>query len=165
MTRDGHITEYVRIKVKARDIVPNWPRSRTTMAMFSGTRFMMRPFARNTQYYRYARIGNGGNGTIEVLTPSFQYVTEDALERKYHNGQQEMVDDFRASYRVLTEEDKNWLWCSEACPLRDAIKQSFRQYADAAVIPPDVLLAIKSAAKDYPFRNAGGWWLWPEISA
>lgn len=87
----------------------------------------------------------------------FRLTTETALESSYRAGQQKMVDDYRARYRTLTEVDNHWLWHSDANPLRDAMKQSLRQYADASPIPLDVLLTIKECALEdywYQFQRA-----------
>jgi hypothetical protein len=154
-------------KTKARDCVPGWPRSRSTMALFPGTRFMGKPFVLRMQYYRYVPLSlASGNiaGTAEVVTPSFQYVTEDSLEREYHRGQAAMVDRFRAEYRRLTHEDLQWLRAGSEEPLREAMKSAwYKLYLNGlgsgTGIPLTLCLAIKMAARNdkpfwYRFRRA-----------
>lgn len=128
------------------------------MPMFSGRRFLGRPLIPGAQYYRYVPIHPNiiasMGMTTEKITPSFQYVTEDALEREYHRGQQEMVDKWRAKYRRLTEEDLWWLRTPDKNPLREAMKYSwYTQYVRCLPdIPVELALIVKRAAEsDSPY--------------
>jgi len=130
-------------------LIPGWPRSRSTMAMFTGRRFMGKPFAANAQYFRYT-----WTGVVERLEPEFRYTIEDALEKQYRDGQNAMIDRFRAEYRTLTDEDSYWLcttWADDS--LRAAIKQAFREkIQECPKIPIELILTIKTCAdNDAPF--------------
>src|SRR5271154_6953170 len=125
-------------KTKARDVVPGWPRGKSTgesMWCFGWY---------STFSFRTSKQPAGD---------AFRRTTEEALESSYRAGQQAMADDYRARYRTLTEEDKAWLRYPGDEPLREAMKEAFYQQIRATPenVPLGILLAIKEAASSKSF--------------
>lgn len=148
-------------KTKARDIIPGWPRGRSTSS-FTGKRYWYNDAG---VQYRVWFLPWERQETESPLTPfmdwrqewavfpDFRRTTEQALESSYRAGQQAMVDDYRAKYRTLTDEDKAWLRYPGDDPLRKAMKHSFMvQYVESLAtgcpLPLNVLFTIKEASGD-----------------